>query len=96
MRTSFEVDALDFDSYRLSVLTPQGFKVYLNGHEIAGYGWWFDKPHYAPWDADIRQHLKKGTNVLAVYANLEYDEQTRKPFGQMDCLIEGLKHSDLE
>jgi hypothetical protein len=96
MRTSFEVDALDFDSYRLSVLTPQGFKIYLNGHEIAGYGWWFDKPHYAPWDADVRRHLKKGTNVLAVYGNAEYDDKTKQPFGQMDCLIEGLKLSDLE
>jgi hypothetical protein len=96
MRTSFEVDVLDFDSYRMSVLTPQGFKVYLNGHEIAGYGWWFDKAHYAPWDADAGRHLKMGTNVLAVYANVEYDEKTKQPFGQMDCMIEGLKLSDLE
>jgi hypothetical protein len=96
MRTSFEVDALDFDSYRLSVLTPQGFKVYLNGEEIADYGWWFDKAHYAPWDADVGRHLKKGTNVLTVYGNVEYDENTKQPFGQMDCVIEGLKLSDLE
>jgi hypothetical protein len=96
MRTSFELDSLDFDFYRLSVLTPQGFRVYLNGQEIAGYGWWFDKPHYAPWDANISQHLKKGTNVLAVYGNVEYEEKTKQPFGQMDCLIQGLKVSDLE
>jgi len=96
MRTSFDVDALDFDSYRLSILTPQGFMVYLNGHEIAGYGWWQDKPHYAPWDADISRHLKKGVNVLAVYGNVEYDDKTKRPYGQMDCMIQGLKHSDLE
>jgi hypothetical protein len=96
MRTSFEVDALDYDSYRLSILCPQGFHVYLNGHQIAGYGWWQDKPHYAPWDAVSPKHLKKGTNVLAVYSNVEYDQNTKQPFGQMDCMIEGLKLSDLK
>jgi hypothetical protein len=96
MRTSFEVEALDFDFYRLSVLTPQGFRIYLNGHEIAGYGWWLDKAHYAPWAADAGRHLIKGTNVLAVYGNVEYDQNTKQPFGQMDCIIEGLNLSDLE
>jgi len=98
MRTTFGVDALDYDSYRLSILTPQGFKVYLNGHEIVGYGWWQDKPHYAPWSLGSGEvtHLKKGTNVIAVYSNVEYDEKTKVPFGQVDCFIEGLKTSDLQ
>lgn len=96
MRTSFELDELDFDSYRISILTPQGFKVYLNGQEIAGYGWWFDKPHYAPWDSDLGRHLKKGTNVLAVYGNAKYNRETKQPIAQMDCMIQGLKLSDLD
>jgi len=98
MRTTFEVDVLDCDSYRLSLLSPQGFHVYLNGHRIAGYGWWQDKPHYAPWNLDRSEirHLKKGTNVLAVCGNVEYDQKTKMPFGQMDCMIEGLKKSDLQ
>ncbi len=97
-RTTFEVDALDYDSYRLSILNPQGFKVYLNGHQIVGYGWWQTKPHYAPWSLGSGHvaHLKKGANVIAVYTNVEYDEKTKAPFGQVDCLIEGLKHSDLD
>jgi hypothetical protein len=97
-RTTFEVEKLDYDSYRLSILNPQGFKVYLNGHPIVGYGWWATKPHYAPWPLGPGEvaHLKKGTNVIAVYSNVEYDETTKAPFGQVDCLIEGLKHSDLE
>ena len=97
-RTTFEVEDLDYDSYRLSILNPQGFKVYLNGHHIVGYGWWQNKPHYAPWPLGSGEvaHLKKGTNVIAVYSNVEYDEKTKAPFGQVDCLIEGLKHSDLE
>jgi len=96
MRTTFEVDALDYDSYRLSILNPQGFHVYLNGQRIAEYGWWQNHPHYAPWSAVAPEHLKKGTNAIAVYSNVEYDEKTKAPFGQVDCLIEGLKHSDLE
>ncbi len=96
MRTTFEIDALDYDSYRLSILCPQGFQVYLNGHEIARYGWWQDKPHYAPWDSVSQDRLKTGTNVIAVYSNVAYDEATKAPYGQMDCLIEGLKLSDLE
>ena len=96
MRTTFEVAALDYDSYRLSILCPQGFHVYLNGQRIAEYGWWQNHPHYAPWCAVAPEHLKKGTNVIAVYSNVEYDETTKAPFGQVDCLIEGLKKKDLE
>jgi len=45
---------------------------------------------------EIPEETKKGTNFIAVYSNVEYDETTKAPFGQVDCLIEGLKHSDLE
>ena len=98
MRTTFEVDALDCDSYRLSILARQGFRVYLNGHEIDTYVWWKDMPHYRPivLDAGQIKHLKKGTNVLAAYGNVEYDNKTQAPCGQMDLFIEGLKKSDLQ
>jgi hypothetical protein len=96
MRNSFELDAVDFDFYRLSILTVQGFKFYLNGQSIADYGWWFDGQFYSPWEIDVTRHLKKGTNVLAIYGNAEYDQKTKELFGQMDCFIEGLKISDLE
>ncbi len=36
MRTAFDVDSLDFDFYRLAILSPQGYKVYLNGQKITG------------------------------------------------------------
>jgi hypothetical protein len=63
-----------------------------------GYGWWATKPHYAPWPLGPGEvaHLKKGTNVIAVYSNVEYNETTKAPFGQLDCYFEGLKESDLE
>jgi hypothetical protein len=96
MRTTFDLDALDFDSYRVSILCPQGFRIYLNGHEIAAYGWWQDKPHYAPWSAVSPEHLKTGTNTIAVYSNVAYDDSTKAPYGQVDCFIEGLKLSDLD
>jgi hypothetical protein len=72
--------------------------VYLNGHQIVGYGWWQNNPHYAPWPLGSGEaaHLKKGTNVIAVYTNLEYHDQTKEPFGQLDCYFEGLKLKDLE
>jgi hypothetical protein len=98
MRTTFEVDALDYDSYRLNILARQGFRVFLNGHEIHTYGWWKDMPHYRPIVLGAREirHLKTGTNVLAAYGNVEYDQKTQSPCGQMDLRIEGLKMSDLK
>ena len=98
MRTTFEVDALDCDSYRLSILARQGFRVFLNGHEIHTYVWWKDMPHYRPIVFGAREvkYLKQGTNVLAVYGNVEYDIRTQAPCGQMDLCIEGLKKSDLQ
>jgi hypothetical protein len=98
MRTTFELDAVDCDSYRLNILAKQGFHVYLNGHKIQTYIWWKDMPHYRPIvlaGRDIK-HLKTGTNVLAAYGNVEYDKETHKPAGQMDLFIEGLKMSDLK
>ena len=98
MRTTFDLDAVDCDSYRLSILARQGFRVYLNGHAIETYVWWKDMPHYRPivLDAGQIKHLKKGTNVLAAYGNVEYDNKTHEPCGQMDLFIEGLKKSDLK
>ncbi len=98
MRTTFEVDAVDCDSYRLSILARQGFDVYLNGHKINTYVWWKNMPHYRTIVLDPGQyrHLKKGTNVLAAYGNVEYDPKSGEPLGQMDLFIEGLKLSDLK
>jgi hypothetical protein len=85
-------------SCRLNILTPQGFRVFLNGQEIASYGWWQTRPFYAGWllgPGEI-QHLKKGTNVTAAYGVVAFDPQTNLPLGQMDCMIEGLKLSDMK
>jgi len=98
MRTTFEVEALDCDSYRLSILAKQGFDVYLNGHKIHTYVWWKDMPHYRPivLEGSHIKHLKTGTNVLAAYGNVEYDKKSHTPAGQMDLFVEGLKMSDLK
>ena len=94
----FELDDVDCESYRISVLARQGFHIYLNGHKIHTYIWWKDMPHYRPivLEPSHIRHLKKGTNVLAAYGNVEYDKQTHNPAGQLDLFIEGLKMSDLE
>ena len=98
MRTTFDLDALDCDKYRLSILARQGFHVYLNGHRIETYVWWKDMPHYRTIElgAGEVKYLKKGTNVLAAYGNVEYDNKTHEPRGQMDLFIEGLRISELK
>jgi len=98
MRTKFELDAVDFDSYRLSILARQGFHVYLNGRKIHTYIWWKNMPHYRliVLGPNETKHLKEGANVLAAYGNVEYDQKTGEPLGQMDLFIEGLRMSDLE
>jgi hypothetical protein len=98
MRATFELDAVDCDSYRLSILAKQGFHIYLNGRRIQTYVWWKDLPHYRAIVLNGGQVklLKEGTNVLAAYGNVEYDKKTREPRGQMDLFIEGLRMADLK
>jgi len=92
MRTTFELDAIDCESYRLSILARQGFDVYLNGHKIHTYIWWKNEPYYRAimLTENETKHLKKGVNVLAAYANVHYDKNTAEPYGSIDLFIEGI------
>ncbi len=92
MRTSFQLNAIDCESYRLSILARQGFDVYLNGHKIHTYIWWKDEPYYRAilLTEDETKYLKKGVNVLAAYANVHYDSQTAEPYAAIDLFIEGI------
>jgi len=92
MRTTFELDALDYETYRLSILARQGFSVYLNGQKIHTYIWWKNQPYYRAivLSENETKHLKKGTNVLAAYANVHYDRRTTEPFASIDLFIEGI------
>lgn len=96
MRTTFECETPDRDLYRLRVLMNQGFTVYLNGHLIHTYAWWQTMPFYRPiaLGPGAVKHLKKGTNVLALYGNLEYKDGQK--VGQVDVFLEGLHKADLE
>ncbi len=93
-RTTFELDSLDYDFIRLSVLAKQGYHMYLNGHKIKTYIWWSD-PEYRKvgFEAAAVKHLKMGANVLAVYANAAYEGGMQ--VGQLDVRLEGLKKADL-
>lgn len=102
MRTTFDLDNLDYDSYRISVLASQGFHIYLNGHKIHTYVWWKNMPFYRliPLDETAAKYLRKGKNVLAVYSNTEYPHAMKKrdkvlERGQIDCFLEGLRVKDL-
>ncbi len=98
MRTTFEVEDLNFDSYRIAILARQGFHVYLNGHKIHTYIWWQDSPRYGSLvlKQDQIKHLKKGKNVLAVYANDQYDLKSPDRYAAMDVRIEGITKADQE
>lgn len=96
MRTTFEVEDLNFVSYRIAVLARQGFHIYLNGEKIHTYIWWLDKPQYRSivLEAEQIRHLKKGKNVLAVYANDQYGPQSPEHYGAVDVWIEGITRAD--
>jgi alpha-galactosidase len=98
MRTTFDVEDLNFDSYRIAILARQGFHVYLNGQKIHTYIWWQDKPQYGSivLGKEQIQHLKKGTNVLAAYANDQYDLNSPEHYAAMDLRIEGITKADQE
>jgi len=98
MRTTFEVEDLNCESYRIAILARQGFHVYLNGQKIHTYIWWQDKPQYGSIVLGKEQikHLKKGKNVLAVYANDQYDLKSPEHYAAMDVRIEGITKADQE
>jgi alpha-galactosidase len=98
MRTTFDVDDLNFDAYRISILARQGFHVYLNGQKIHTYIWWADNPRYRSIVLEEEQikYLKKGTNVLAIYANDQYDLNSPEHYGAIDAQIEGITKADQE
>ena len=98
MRTTFEVEDLDFDSYRIAILARQGFHVYLNGHKIHTYIWWMDNPYYRSivLKKEEIKYVKKGKNVLAVYANDQYDLDSPEHYAALDVRIEGITNADQE
>jgi alpha-galactosidase len=98
MRTTFEVEDLNYDSYRIAVLARQGFHVFLNGEKIHTYIWWKDEPFYRSIVLEEEQvkHLKKGTNVLAVYANDQYALNSPEHYAALDVRIEGITKADQE
>lgn len=94
MRTLFELDEADLGkaAYRLSILSRQGFHVYLNGHRIHTYIWWKDQPYYRSimLGENETKHLRKGVNILAAYANVHYDKYPADPYNAIDLMIEGI------
>jgi alpha-galactosidase len=98
MRTTFDLDDLDCESYRIAILARQGFRVYLNGNEIHNYIWWMDNPYYRSivLNNEEIQSLKKGKNVLAAYANDQYGNNSPQRYAAIDVRIEGITQADQE
>ena len=98
MLTTFEVEDLNFDSYRIAILARQGFHIYLNDQKIHTYIWWMDNPYYRSivLGKEEIKYLKKGKNVLAVYANDQYDLDSVDHYAAIDARIEGITKADQE
>jgi len=100
-RNEFTVDDLDYGFFRLRVLSDQGYDVYLNGQRIRQWVWYqhFPKYHEIILTKSELEHLKKGTNTVAVrgFTRFERDKDTQDyhPVGQMDLVIEGIRMKDL-
>jgi hypothetical protein len=96
MRNTFEVKDLDYESYRIAILSHKGFRVYLNGHEIYTYIWWTDQPRYSTINLNEEQikYLKKGKNVLAVYAIDRFDNTSPERNVALDAWVEGITKAD--
>jgi len=101
MRTTFNLDRLDYDQYRLRILARGGYHVYLNGHNIHTYIWFQFWPEYiAIVKPEIAKHLKEGENTLAIFSNSGLEKaqggDAYRPLAQTDVYIEGLRFKDLE
>lgn len=103
MRTTIDVDSLDYDFIRLTVLANRGFKIHLNGRTIMS-----QHDNYLGRDLSNRyitmplkiselKHARKGKNVIAVYARSLYDGKffRGEQIGHFDMRFQGLKTSDL-
>ena len=102
MRTNFEVKDLDHDCYRISILANQGYHIYLNGQKIHTFPYFNFYPKYdrIMLDKNDARHLKKGSNTLAVFSCVRYEQdpkadQQYHPIGQMDLFVEGLRMEEI-
>jgi hypothetical protein len=102
MRTNFEMKDLDYDYYRISILANQGYHIYLNGHKVHTFSFFEFYPKYNRiiLNKNNAGHLKKGTNTLAVFSCVRYEQdpktdQKYHPIGQMDLFVEGLRMEEI-
>ncbi|OVE77360.1 hypothetical protein BVX99_02775 [bacterium F16] len=96
MRTTFDMENLDYEAFRLRVLTRYGHMIYLNGHLIRSFPWYTGPGKYRPkpMNEDQTIYLKHGTNTLAVYANSVGEKPSEKRDAIIDVDLEGFKHAD--
>jgi alpha-galactosidase len=101
MRTTFEVEDLNCESYRIATLVIgnqgfQGYHIYLNGQKIHTSNSSAGIPRYGAIVLNNNQIklLKKGKNVLAAYSNDLYDPTSSQNYAAIDLRIEGLTKAD--
>ena len=101
MRSEFELEDLDYDYYRISILANEAYHIYLNGQKIHTYVWFVNHPHYRKiilGKSEIR-HLKKGKNLLAAQSVVKFvknkDSEDYHEIGQIDFVLEGLRSTEV-
>ncbi len=91
LRKEFDLeDVADYDLFRFTVFSRQGYRIYLNGEPVGG-----EQGRSRTWQArqsflgaDDRRHLREGRNVVAVLTFMQYFRGTD---GGVDVYLEGLR-----
>lgn len=100
MRAHFDLDPgkLDYQLYRVSVLSAHCYKVFINGRQVAARARDEIFPRFVGDNVDNWQalHLKPGRNTIAVISNHYLHKRAQTAYAQIDVRLEGLAASDLE
>ena len=90
LRKDFNLEDIDYELFRLSVISRQGYRIYLNGEQVAE-----DRGRTRNWNPretflneSTRKHLREGRNVIAVKSFMQYFRGTE---GCIDVYLEGLR-----
>ncbi len=99
MRAQFDLDPskLDYELYRISVLSANCYKVFINGKQVAARSKNEIFPRYVgdhakSWKA---LNLKQGRNTIALITNHYLHKRAKNAQAQADVRLEGLQASEL-
>ncbi len=90
LRKEFDLEDIDYELFRLTLFSRQGFRVFINGEQVAE-----ERGRSRTWGArhvflneNTAKHLREGRNVIAVMSFMQY---FRGRDGGIDVYLEGLR-----